>query len=165
MLPGKAELGGGPGFVPGTTPVAPHLLGVGGGTGTGMPQTPQTTGSWGSAPPGYSPGQNQAAWGAGHQQQQPSVTSMPDAQTYVPYRPPQGHAAAQHGAAGSLSNMPEMAELPVNSPPAVELGHGRTPPALAEMGPGQSPPAVAELRTDQSPPAIPDMGSRRMPPH
>ena len=147
MLPGKAELGGGPGFAPGTTPVAPHLLGVGGGTGmathNGVPQTPQTTNSWGSAPPGYSPGQNQATWAQGHEQTS-SVTSMPDPQTYQAYRPPQGHAA-------NLSNVPEMAELPVNTPPPVELG-------------GPSPPAVAELRTDQSPPAVGELGSQRMPP-
>ncbi|KAF2677021.1 hypothetical protein K458DRAFT_396284 [Lentithecium fluviatile CBS 122367] len=145
-IPGKAELGGGPGFAPGTTPVAPHLLGVGGGTGN----TPQTNSSWNSAPPGYSPGQNQNTWGVGNQQN-PPVTSMPDAQTYVPYRPPQGHPAA----------VPEMAELPVNTPPAVmEMGHGRTPPALAEMGTASP---VAELRTDQSPPAMPETSSHRFP--
>lgn len=143
MLPGKAELGGGPGFAPGTTPVAPHLLGVGGGTGTGAPHTPQSTNSWASAPPGYSPGQNQASWAPGHEQNAPTA-SMPDAQTYMPYRPPQGHP-------GHLSNVPEVAELPVNTPPAVELS-------------GPSPPAVAELRTDQSPPAVGDTGSQRMPP-
>lgn len=133
-VPGKAELGGGTGFAPGTVPPAPHLVGVGGGNGT-----PQTGSSWGSAPPGYSPGQNQAAWAPGHQQN----VSMPDAQNYMPYRTPQG---------GHAGDMPAMAELPVHTPPAVEMG-------------GPSPPAVAELRTDASPPAVGENGAQRVPPH
>jgi hypothetical protein len=69
---------------------------------------------------------------------------MPDPQMYQAYRPPQDHPA-------NLSNVPEMAELPVNTPPAIEMG-------------GPTPPAVAELRTDASPPAVGDMLHQRMPP-
>lgn len=140
-IKGRAELDSGAGFVPGTTPHAPHLVGLGGGNGmTG--HTPQS--SWGSAPPMYSPGMNQAAWAPGHAQQN-SMGSMPDGGAagvraegggYIPYRPPPGHGPVPQeldttGGGGGLHHVPEMAELStVRTPPeAAELGTVRTPPA------------------------------------
>lgn len=113
MIPGKAEMDSGGGFAPGTVPMSPHLVGVGGGNGTG--HTPQS--SWGSAPPGYaagySPTVNQGGWAPG------AVGSDPNAGHYQAYRPP-----------GGGSGVPEMAELP----------SVRTPPEVVEMG-NPSPPA------------------------
>lgn len=134
-IQGKAELDSGPGFAQGAVPYAPNLVGVGGGNGVG--HTPQS--SWGSAPPGYSPGMNQNAWTPAAA---PATQGMAEAmdtsvqhpgggvvggggaalQTgggrYIPYRPPQGHAATASGG-GGLQNVPEMAELStVKTPPA-----------------------------------------------
>ncbi|KAJ4292521.1 hypothetical protein N0V90_009184 [Kalmusia sp. IMI 367209] len=159
MIPGKAEMDSGAGFLPGTTPQAPHLVGVGGGNGHHTPQS-----SWGSAPPGYSPGQNQNAWAPGHAQH-PSADGAVGAaaaaaasqQTsggrYIPYRPPPNHPAA-------LNNLPEMAELPtVQTPPEVaEMGNGPSPPAVAELG-NPSPPARAEY------PGMAELGPQRSRPN
>lgn len=55
-LPGHAELDSGAGFQPGHgTPYAPGTVGIGGGTGEGRS-------TWGSAPPGYSPGMGQTGF-------------------------------------------------------------------------------------------------------
>jgi len=112
LIPGKAEMDSGAGFAPGTAPHAPHLVGVGGGSGTG--HTPQS--SWGSAPPGYSPGMNENTW--------PPAAQHTEGGRYIPYRPPPDHAAR------GLHNVPEMAELPSIT----------TPPEVAELG-NPSPPA------------------------
>jgi hypothetical protein len=108
MIPGKAEMDSGGGFAPGTVPQAPHLVGLGGGNGTG--HTPQ--GSWGSAPPGYSPTQDQhASWAPAG-----GANLDPMAGQYQAYRP-------------GISNVPEMAELPAAMTPGVaELGNP-SPPA------------------------------------
>ncbi|KAF2864826.1 hypothetical protein BDV95DRAFT_270420 [Massariosphaeria phaeospora] len=87
-LKGRAELASGGGFQPGATPLAPHLVGVGGGNAalTSNPSsnpgglhahTPQSTpqsNSWGSAPPGYSPGMNHNAFAGG--QHAPGSTEL-----------------------------------------------------------------------------------------
>ncbi|KAJ4357152.1 uncharacterized protein N0V89_001727 [Didymosphaeria variabile] len=106
MIPGKAEMDSGGGFAPGTVPLAPHLVGVGGGNTAhshgGGQHTPQS--SWGSAPPGYSPGQSHAPLA-------PAGNVDPMAGQYQAYRP-------------GVNRVPEMAELPsVRTPPeAVEMG-------------------------------------------
>lgn len=142
---GHAELESGSGFAPGAAaPHAPHLVGVGGGTGASG-QTPMS--SWGSAPPGYSPGQNQASWGQPHPQGLAEADGTPvAAQTtvggrYIPYRPPQ---AQQQG--NVLGDVPEMAEMSaVTTPP--ELSAVQTPPELSAV---QTPP---ELSATKTPPA------------
>ncbi|KAL1612147.1 hypothetical protein SLS60_000370 [Paraconiothyrium brasiliense] len=123
MIPGKAEMDSGGGFAPGTVPLAPHLVGVGGGNGAAHGHTPQS--SWGSAPPGYSPAQSQGPLA-------PTRNSDPMAGQYQAYRPP------------GMNNVPEMAELPsVRTPPEVaELGNPSPPvagaraeyPGMAEAG-------------------------------
>ncbi|KAF2177716.1 hypothetical protein K469DRAFT_355060 [Zopfia rhizophila CBS 207.26] len=116
IIKGHAELDSGAGFAPGTVPHAPHLVGVGGGNGMG--HTPQS--SWGSAPPGYSPGMNQGHWGNGvsgggvpaMSGGVPETTSIvTEGGQYIPYRPPQTQSQMQY--------IPEMAELSaVRTPPA-----------------------------------------------
>lgn len=129
MIPGKAEMDSGGGFAPGTVPLAPHLVGVGGGNGNVTAHSQQ--GSWGSAPPGYSPGQNQrASWAQ-------TGNMDPMAGQYQAYRP-------------GVNNMPQMAELPsVSTPPeVVELGNPSPPtaagareyPGMAEAGAGAGAP-------------------------
>ncbi|KAF2638320.1 hypothetical protein P280DRAFT_81296 [Massarina eburnea CBS 473.64] len=155
MVPGSAELDSGGKFAPGTVPHAPHLVGVGGGNGLGHhgqgggveEPSPTMSASWGSAPPGYSPGMNQSHWAPGHAQQSSTGSfdgSGAGAGGYLPYRPPAGHEAyAHHGTAGGLANVPEVAELSaVESPPTIvdaRNGHPLPPPA-AEPGTVQPPP-------------------------
>lgn len=152
-IKGKAELDSGAGFGPGAVAHAPHLVGVGGGNGltTGAGHTPQS--SWGSAPPGYSPGQNQSAWapaaGAGTTGVPGGVAEVDGTSSrpasdiataggaapgapgpvqtaggrYYAYRPPPGHGQT------NLQNVPEMAELnSAKTPPAAEMSAVRTPP-------------------------------------
>lgn len=58
-IPGKAELDSGAGFQAGSgTPYAPDTAYIGGGTGDRS--------TWGSGPPGYSPGQGQGAFAHNH---------------------------------------------------------------------------------------------------
>ncbi|KAF2268308.1 hypothetical protein CC78DRAFT_530226 [Lojkania enalia] len=128
-IKGRAELDSGAGFAPGTTPHAPHLVGVGGGH--------TVSNSWGSAPPGYSPGMHGAQFAAHNQTpDQTGPHEMPvdlpvEAPTggvvdnragtegnateggrYIPYRPPE----SQQGP--PLQNLPEMPELSaVTTPP------------------------------------------------
>ncbi|KAF2206084.1 hypothetical protein GQ43DRAFT_360937 [Delitschia confertaspora ATCC 74209] len=114
-IKGMAELEGGAGFAPGATPHAPHLVGVGGGNSS-LEHTPQS--SWGSAPPGYSPAQNQAGFsgtsgaaaGAGGGQPGQEQSNVTGGGRYIPYRPPQAQP----------QNPPEnVAELPaMKTPPA-----------------------------------------------
>jgi hypothetical protein len=117
-------------------PYAPNAVGIGGGN---MHQNHSANSSWGSAPPGYSPGMNGNHWAGQHQNHhdipagvaEAPDTSVPrpgsggagagaggvqqtDGGRYIPYRPPQGHAAAQPG----LTNVPEAVEMPtVKTPP------------------------------------------------
>ncbi|KAJ4375516.1 hypothetical protein N0V86_007048 [Didymella sp. IMI 355093] len=59
-IPGKAELDSGAGFHPGSgTPYAPDTAFIGGGTGERS--------TWGSSPPGYSPGQGQRPFAHNHE--------------------------------------------------------------------------------------------------
>ncbi|KAF1926284.1 uncharacterized protein M421DRAFT_94129 [Didymella exigua CBS 183.55] len=59
-IPGKAELDSGAGFQPGSgTPFAPDTAFLGGGTGNHS--------TWGSSPPGYSPGQGQSPFAHNHE--------------------------------------------------------------------------------------------------
>lgn len=59
-IPGKAELDSGTGFQPGSgTPYAPDTAYIGGGTGDRS--------TWGSLPPGYSPGQGQGPFAHNHE--------------------------------------------------------------------------------------------------
>ncbi|KAF1914223.1 hypothetical protein BDU57DRAFT_540189 [Ampelomyces quisqualis] len=93
-IPGRAELDSGAGFQPGHgTAYAPDTVGIGGGNSDGRS-------TWGSAPPGYSPGMSQAGFS-----QPPTVSELDgtsilpvinekaapaDApQQYQAYRPPQ----------------------------------------------------------------------------
>ncbi|KAF2735718.1 hypothetical protein EJ04DRAFT_542841 [Polyplosphaeria fusca] len=140
-IKGRAELESGGGFAPGApNPYAPNTVGLGGGTG----HTPPS--SWGSAPPGYSPGMNTQQWNAqAHGMQGPGApveadgtavaapapvaayTAQNPAATeggrYIPYRPPQHQQQGSYGGVGGgggthLSDVPEMSEL----------GSVRTPP-------------------------------------
>lgn len=116
MIPGKAEMDSGSGFAPGTMPLAPHLVGVGGGNGNTGHSPHASWGSGRSAPPGYSPEQQQrASWA-------PTVNADPMAGQYQAYRP-------------GVRLVPEMAELP----------SVRTPPDVVEMG-NPSPPTGAGAR-------------------
>ncbi|KZM19061.1 uncharacterized protein EKO05_0003729 [Ascochyta rabiei] len=59
-IPGKAELDSGAGFHPGTgVPFAPNTAFIGGGNGDRS--------TWGSSPPGYSPGQGQGLFAHNHE--------------------------------------------------------------------------------------------------
>jgi hypothetical protein len=148
-MPGHAELASGAGFQAGTVPYAPGLVGVGGGNGT--MHTPQQS-SWGSGPPGYSPGMTTSEFARADAVAPPSTAdgrplseapdtsirhpmippagttlagqqhSQTDGGRYIPYRPPPGHSA-------HISGIPEVPEMStVQTPPAAELGV-KTPPA------------------------------------
>jgi len=95
MLPGRAELDSGAGFQPGHNPYGPDTVGIGGGNGDGRS-------TWGSAPPGYSPGAHQTTFQHAHPgaveldgtSAVPTVDEKGDgSQTYRAYRPP--HTAAE----------------------------------------------------------------------
>ncbi|KAF2115101.1 hypothetical protein BDV96DRAFT_613052 [Lophiotrema nucula] len=110
-IKGKAELASGGGFAAGAIPHGPNQVGIGGGTG----HTPAS--SWGSAPPGYSPGMNQQAFQPVEADGTPvlghTAANTTDGGRYIPYRPPP-QQQQQH-----LQNVPEMAELgTVKTPPA-----------------------------------------------
>jgi hypothetical protein len=88
-IPGRAELDSGAGFQPGHgSPYAPDTVGLGGGNGDGRA-------TWGTAPPGYSPGMAQTGF---HPQPNASeldgTSAMPvinenaAPQQYQAYRPP-----------------------------------------------------------------------------
>ncbi|KAF3002531.1 hypothetical protein E8E13_006995 [Curvularia kusanoi] len=91
-IPGKAELGSGAGFQPGSgTPYAPDTAFIGGGTGDRS--------TWGSGPPGYpgSPLQNQGAFAHNHEGAveldssmiMPAINEKSEMQPeYQAYRPP-----------------------------------------------------------------------------
>jgi hypothetical protein len=89
-VPGHAELATGTGFQPGNGPAyAPDAVGLGGGSGNG-----RTT--WGSAPPGYSLGMNQAGFVHPPNAMEladtsilPVVNEKGAPQQYQAYRPPQ----------------------------------------------------------------------------
>lgn len=136
MIPGKAEMDSGAGFSQGAVPYGPNTVGIGGGNGNGGAHHAAQS-SWGSAPPGYSPGMNQADWTPAHRPagSDASVPSEMDANVaaptvggatiapvteggrYIPYRPPPGHGA-QTGPSG-LQNVSEIPELSaVRTPPA-----------------------------------------------
>jgi hypothetical protein len=104
-IPGRAELDSGAGFQPNHgSPYAPDTVGLGGGHGDGRS-------TWGTAPPGYSPGMTQTGF---HQHRASELdgtsalavinerTEAP--QQYQAYRPP-----------------PTMAELPTVKTPPEEL--------------------------------------------
>tara|TARA_R110002003_G_scaffold112_1_gene9560 strand:+ start:6536 stop:7234 length:699 start_codon:yes stop_codon:yes gene_type:complete len=89
-IPGRAELDSGAGFQAGHGPAyAPDTVGIGGGNGDGRS-------TWGSAPPGYSPGMNQTGF---HQPAAaeldatnaalPVISEKDAPQQYQAYRPPQ----------------------------------------------------------------------------
>jgi len=89
-IPGHAELDSGHGFQPGHNAYGPDTVGIGGGAGDGRS-------TWGSAPPGYSPGANQTAFqhanpGASEldgTSVMPAINEKPEApQQYQAYRPP-----------------------------------------------------------------------------
>jgi hypothetical protein len=92
-LPGHAELDSGNGFAPGHNAYAPDTVGIGGGNGDGRS-------TWGSAPPGYSPGANQTAFNAHPEVVEldgtgvlPVINEKEHApQEYQAYRPPQAAA-------------------------------------------------------------------------
>lgn len=92
-LPGRAELDSGAGFQAGHSPYGPDTVGIGGGSGDGRS-------TWGSAPPGYSPGPNQAAFEPRPDVVEldgtsvmPVINEKEDApQQYQAYRPPQNAA-------------------------------------------------------------------------
>ncbi|KAG9205423.1 hypothetical protein G6514_008065 [Epicoccum nigrum] len=89
-IPGKAELDSGAGFRPGSgTPYAPDTAFIGGGS--------SARSTWGSSPPGYSPGQNQEPFAHNHERpvELDSVMVMPvinekneTQPEYQAYRPP-----------------------------------------------------------------------------
>lgn len=89
-IPGKAELDSGTGFQPGSgTPYAPDTAFMGGGTGDRS--------TWGSSPPGYSPGQPQGPFPHNHEGAVELDSSMimpvineksEHQQEYQAYRPP-----------------------------------------------------------------------------
>jgi hypothetical protein len=89
-IPGHAELATGAGFQPGNGPAfAPDAVGLGGGSGNGRA-------TWGSAPPGYSPGMNQAgfvhppnAMELADTSVLPVINEKDAPQQYQAYRPPQ----------------------------------------------------------------------------
>lgn len=92
-IPGHAELDSGAGFQPGHgAAYAPDTVGIGGGNGDGRS-------TWGSAPPGYSPGMNQTGFHQHHASELDGTSVMPvinekgeaapQQQQYVAYRPPQ----------------------------------------------------------------------------
>jgi len=89
-IPGKAELDSGAGFQPGSgTPYAPDTAYMGGGTGDRS--------TWGSGPPGYSPGQGQGPFAHNHEgaveldssMVMPAINEKSEHQPeYQVYRPP-----------------------------------------------------------------------------
>lgn len=89
-IPGKAELESGMGFQPGSgTPYAPDTAYIGGGTGDRS--------TWGSSPPGYSPGQGQSPFAHNHEgaveldssMVLPAIDEKSEVQPeYQMYRPP-----------------------------------------------------------------------------
>lgn len=89
-IPGKAELDSGAGFQPGTgVPFAPDTAFIGGGNGNRS--------TWGSSPPGYSPGQGQGPFTHNHggaveldsSMVMPVINEKSDRQPeYQAYRPP-----------------------------------------------------------------------------
>jgi hypothetical protein len=91
-IPGKAELDSGAGFQPGSgTPYAPDTAYMGGGTGDRS--------TWGSVPPGYSPGQGQGSFAHNHEgaveldssMVMPVINEKSEHQPeYQAYRPPNG---------------------------------------------------------------------------
>jgi hypothetical protein len=90
-IPGHAELDSGAGFQPGHgTAYTPDTVGIGGGNGDGRS-------TWGSAPPGYSPGMGQTGFAPPPNASEldgtsvlPVINEKADApQQYQAYRPPQ----------------------------------------------------------------------------
>jgi hypothetical protein len=91
-LPGRAELDSGAGFAPGHNAYAPDTVGLGGGNGDGGA-------TWGSAPPGYSPGMAQTGFHQHNASELDGTSVMPvinekgeAPQQYQAYRPPQNVA-------------------------------------------------------------------------
>lgn len=91
-IKGHAELGAGNDFQPGTgAPYGPDTVGIGGGS------VPDRS-TWGSSPPGYSPGMGQAAYNySGHVELDstpimPPIQEKPDGGQYVTYQPPANNA-------------------------------------------------------------------------
>lgn len=88
-LPGRAELDSGSGFQPGHgTAYAPDTVGIGGGNGDGRS-------TWASAPPGYSPGMNQASFAPPPNTMEladtsvlPVINEKEGTQQYQAYHPP-----------------------------------------------------------------------------
>jgi hypothetical protein len=89
-IPGHAELDSGAGFRPGHGPAyTPDMVGIGGGNGDGRS-------TWNSAPPGYSPGANPAAFAhppgvaeLDASSALPVINETAAPQQYQAYRPPQ----------------------------------------------------------------------------
>jgi hypothetical protein len=102
-IPGRAELGSGAGFQPGHGPAyAPDAVGLGGGHGDGRS-------TWGSSPPGYSPGMNQVGF---HPQ---TVATELDGTSVMPVINEKGEAPHQYQA---YRPPHPVAELPtVKTPP------------------------------------------------
>jgi hypothetical protein len=102
-IPGRAELGSGAGFQPGHGPAyTPDAVGLGGGHGDGRS-------TWGSSPPGYSPGMNQAGF---HSQ---TMATELDGTSVMPVINEKGEAPHQYQA---YRPPHPVAELPtVKTPP------------------------------------------------
>ncbi|KAF2751540.1 hypothetical protein M011DRAFT_473999 [Sporormia fimetaria CBS 119925] len=129
-IKGKAELDSGTSFAANAPVYGPDQVGLGG--GNVRSEAGSAGSSWGSAPPGYSPGMNASAWGpAGASGVPAGVAEAPDTSVprpgsggsagaagtgYVPYRP---------GAERGLSNVQEVAEMPTVRTPPEEQGRGR----------------------------------------
>lgn len=157
-IKGKAELDGGPGFAAGAVPYTPDLVGVGGGnantaagTHTGVPTGRTPNSSWGSAPPGYSPGMNGGAFvgsaaGTHGNQQGGGYTGVPEGvaeapDTSVPRRDGQSGA----GVGGGAGNVTEGGRyIPYRPPVAIEAqgggGTSNVPEGVAEMSSVRTPP-------------------------
>lgn len=105
-IPGHAELDSGAGFQPGHgAAFAPDTVGLGGGNGDGRS-------TWGSAPPGYSPGMNQTGF-----HHQPNVSEL-DGTSAMPVINEKAETAAQ----------PQQYQAYRPPQPAAELPTIKTPP-------------------------------------
>jgi hypothetical protein len=102
--------------VDGRVPFAPGMVGLGGGNLTPNTNAHRNQESWGSAPPGYSPGTNAGQWGnAG------GVVEAPD--TSIGSRPGTGTTGGRN--AGAVANLPpNMVEAPEHGSSPGEGGHG-----------------------------------------
>lgn len=151
-IKGHAELGTGTGFQNGAVPYAPNTLGIGGGTG----HTPAN--SWGSAPPGYSPGMNQNAFAGAGAGRHPEMAEAPDTQVLRPGTAGTGRTGETAGTAGT--NVSEAPDTSIVRPPregATEMNTTAAPSHGTGMTqqqyiPYRPPQQVSELPTVRTPP-------------